>query len=578
MYRIEVLDPSGLRLAVFEDVPLLEARRAAPDQPDRVLGLVPASVAHLSHADVIRVWVEGALFCEARVVAVRAHWSDTRKLILEKYVRFHEIVEIEAQRPARWGDGRISRAFVNKTPDAIVRDAINATPGPIHYLIDHSAYPDGAQREFSKFTSRKRPEAELGVGGITSGDWVGAPRLDASGAYAKDGDTISGLVVDGIAWPDLRLMMVDTEETAKNAHAVKRHPEIAEWTTAQYHASGYKLAAEAAKAFLQSLIDGEGIDYVELNPHRDITGAYDDRVDAYGRYVGLVYGGGLCFNAALVESGHSDVYLYNDGAYHVPEMALKEYFSYTGPARASIAPSAALVAQVDFTGMLFELVTMAGYLAGGYGWHVDARGALYFRSPERVDRVFHHDPIRRGVALGSRSQDIVNIIYFHGNPLYSTLEKTYARSASITRLGAGAKGLRVYAIVQKSDADLLAEAVLDDLAYPEVAGALTFYHGAAAIQVGDLVEVRGAPFRRLEAVLAGAWGGRHDGALVGRVKEVVHRFMGMRVETRVVLTSPLRSVANPLSFMVRSQPTESALFQFRLDDANVGADLGYHLD
>jgi hypothetical protein len=50
------------------------------------------------------------------------------------------------------------------------------------------------------------------------------------------------------------------------------------------------------------------------------------------------------------------------------------------------------------------------------------------------------------------------------------------------------------------------------------------------------------------------------------------------VETVAALTSPLRSVDEPVGFMVRSQPGASTLFQFRLDDETVGLDLGYHLD
>src|SRR5690606_41998302 len=61
-----------------------------------------------------------------------------------------------------------------------------------------------------------------------------------------------------------------------------------------------------------------------------------DRVDAYGRYIGLVYGGGLCFNAAMVEQGLADVYLYEDGRYHDPAMRLKEYYSYRQPCGDSI--------------------------------------------------------------------------------------------------------------------------------------------------------------------------------------------------------------------------------------------------
>jgi len=59
---------------------------------------------------------------------------------------------------------------------------------------------------------------------------------------------------------------------------------------------------------------------------------------------------------------------------------------------------------------------------------------------------------------------------------------------------------------------------------------------------------------------------------------VEHRFSGREVSTRAWLTSPLRSMSNPLSFMVRGQEPATHLFQFRLDEATVGLDMGYHLD
>ena len=68
------------------------------------------------------------------------------------------------------------------------------------------------------------------------------------------------------------------------------------------------------------------------------------------------------------------------------------------------------------------------------------------------------------------------------------------------------------------------------------------------------------------------------GKLVGRVKSLTHEFRGRLVTTKARLTSPLRSVDNPISFIVRGQPLAETLFQFRLDEATVGLDLGYHLD
>jgi hypothetical protein len=286
----------------------------------------------------------------------------------------------------------------------------------------------------------------------------------------------------------------------------------------------------------------------------------------------------MCWNAALIEAGHSDVYLHADGAYLAPEMALKEFYSYMGPSKSSIADASTLVSHLDFVGSVHELITMAGYLAEGFAWHIDARGAVHFRSPAGITRVVYHDPLQRGVALGSRSDGIVNTIHFEGNPIYSTLAKSYARWASVDALGPREKTLPAYAIVHENDSDLLAESLLNDLAYPEPDGSISFYHGDPSIGAGDAIEVRGQPFRKLEFALAGQWGGMHEGKLVGRVREVTHRFMGRRMETRARLTSPQRSVSDPMAFMTHSQPTESSLFQLRLDDANVGVDLGYHLD
>ena len=62
------------------------------------------------------------------------------------------------------------------------------------------------------------------------------------------------------------------------------------------------------------------------------------------------------------------------------------------------------------------------------------------------------------------------------------------------------------------------------------------------------------------------------------MKEITHEFRGRLVTTTAGLTSPLRSVDDPLSFIVREQASAESLFQFRLDEKTVGLDLGYHLD
>lgn len=82
---------------------------------------------------------------------------------------------------------------------------------------------------------------------------------------------------------------------------------------------------------------------------------------------------------------------------------------------------------------------------------------------------------------------------------------------------------------------------------------------------------------RLSDETAEEWGGSFAGQHVGRARGVTHRLAGRAVTTKVELTSPLRSVGNPLSFIVRSQPSASMLFHFRLDDAAVGLDMNYYL-
>jgi len=577
-YRIEIVDTWGRRIASYDETPLLEATRRRPDESDEVRGLLPGHVADLSPGYVVRVFVGDTLFCEARVTRVKPQWSDTRKLILDRYVSFHEAIEFEAERLPDEGNAQVSRGYTNWSVGAIVKSAINEAVGRIHYGVAHGAYPDGAQREYAKFLARKTVENELEIGGIAEGQWVGSDRMDLSGAYAKDGDTVAGIVVDGAAWPDVRMMLIDAEETGRNWHAIKRHPEVADWTDEEYAASGYKFQADAATSALQDLIDSKGIDYIELNPHRDASGEFDDRVDAYGRYLGLVFGGGECFNAALVEQGLAEVYLYKDGLYLAPEMALKDFFSYVGPNEDSIEETEQVLVNLEVGSGVLEVLTALAYAAGGYVWSMGPELCVGFRKAEKVDRLAFFDPVVLGVGLGSDSGSLVNALYFEGNPLAGALSKTYTRGASLDEYGFSAARLRCFSLSKEADADKLAEGLLDDVAYPEPCGLLEFHHGDAAIGVGDIVEVRDGPLRRLEREVNGEWGDRFAGELVGRVRRVTHRFTGKRVTTRAWLTSPLRSVSNPLTYIARGQDSATVLFEFRLDDAAVGLDMGYHLD
>lgn len=577
-YLVEIIDTWGRRVAQFDEVPLLRAIRRTPDQSDEIRGILPAGVTDLSPGYRVRVFVEGALFCDTTVTRVTPRWSDSRKLILDRFVRFHETIEFESARPGATENRSLTRAYINQTISAIVKDAINRTLGPVHYYVKHTAYPGGAEREFTKFSARQTDENELEIGGIAQGQWVGSNRIDATGAFAKDGDTIAGLVVDGGAWPDVRLMMVDTEETTRNSHAEDLHPEVAFWTDAEYDASGYKVKADAATAFLQNLLDTHGIDFIELNPHQDATGAFDDRVDAFGRYIGLVYGGGQCFNAAIIEQGHSEVLLFQDGAFHVPEHELKDFFSYSAVHEDSIEITAETLLEFDVSAGIQEILTALSYAAGNFIWSMDTDFGVTFRKANQAGRVAFFDPVAIGVALGSDSTELTNTIFFDGNPVAFDLSKTYTRGESIDEYGFRSRGLDYFSLSREEDADKLVEGLLADVAYPEPTGEIEFFRGDAHIRVGDIIELRDGPLRRLDRELAGEWDGLFSGRHAGRVKEVTHRFSGKEVRTVAQLTSPLRSVANPISFMVRSQPGSAALFQFRLDDETVGLDMGVHLD
>lgn len=577
-YRVDIVDTWNRRIASFDEVPLLRVTRSVPDQPDTIEGVLPGPVADLGHGYLVRVYLDGTLFAEAPIARVAPQWSDTRKLVLDRFVYYHEIIEFEAATEALAGNTKVSRAFINRPIHEIVRMAINTATGPVHYSVAHTAYPDGAERESVKFDARRTAANELEIGGIAAGQWVDAMRIDATGAFAKDGDTIAGLVVDGIAWPDLRLMMIDSEETSRNSHAESLHGEVAAWSNAQYNASGYKLRADAAHDFLQSLIASRGIDFIELNPHRDAGGAFDDRVDAFGRHLGFVYGDGQCFNAAMVETGHAQVYLFDEGKFLVPEMELKDYFSYAGVHVDSIEATAAHLTDFDVAGGVYEILTVLAYAANGYAWSAGPDLAISFRRPIRPDRVLFFNRMEHAVTLGSDSRDVRNGIVLEGHPLTPLVDKLYVNGESADEYGFRIGFLDYFSISNLEDGDQIVEGMLQDIAYPTPAGEVNFLAGTPDVRVGEILELRGGDLRRLERELPGEWGGRFAGKLVGRIASVVHEFRGRVTTTVVRLTSPLRSVSNPLSFIVRSQPPASSLFQFRLDDAGVGTDLGYHLD
>jgi hypothetical protein len=162
--------------------------------------------------------------------------------------------------------------------------------------------------------------------------------------------------------------------------------------------------------------------------------------------------------------------------------------------------------------------------------------------------------------------------------VHAGIEKTYRRQESIGEFGFNPGRLAYYSVRFEEDADKLAEGILDDLAYPQPGGFVCFYHGDSRVAVGDIIEVRDGELRRLEREPEREWGGRFAGRLTGRVRQVTQRFSGRQVTTTARFTSPLRSVANPTSFMVRAQEPAKSLYQFRLDEAAVGLDMGYHLE
>ena len=364
-YRIEIVDTWNRRITAVYRTHLLRITRGFVTDEVRITGMLPADLLDVGNEYVLRVYLEDRLEAQAHVRVVDPQWGERKKLVLDRFVNFHAIIEVDARRDYDATNTLLKKAYTAKEVGEIVKDAIESVTGEIHYLVDHDGYPDGARREYDKFVNRLARMTELPIGSVASGEYVSASRIDTSNAYAKDGDTIAGLVVDGEEWPDLRLMMIDTEELSINPHTIKVHPEVATWSDEKYARSGYKFRADRAEEALQNLLDTKGIQYIELSWHRDAGGEFDNRVDAYGRYIGLVYGGGECFNAAMVELGHSHVYLYQDGAYNPPEMRLKEYYSYVGPSSDSVETTDASLSNLDLHNGIYEDHTVLAYAAGG---------------------------------------------------------------------------------------------------------------------------------------------------------------------------------------------------------------------
>ncbi len=577
-YRIEIVDTWERRIATVCGTHLLEVTRGFVTDDVSITGMLPADLIDVGHEYVLRVYLDDRLEAQAPVRVVDPQWGERKKLVLDRYVHFHTIIEVVAVRDYGETNVLLKKAYTAKAISEIVKDAIESVRGEIHYLVHHGTYPDGAEREYNKFMSRLAWMSEFPIGSVASGEYVGSSRINSSNAYAKDGDTIAGLIVDGVAWPDLRLMMIDTEELSLNTHTIKMHPEVATWTEEKYARSGYKFKADRAKEALQNLIDTKGVEYIELNWHRNAMGEFDNRVDAYGRYIGLVYGGGECFNAAMVELGHSPVYLYGDGAYNPAEMRLKEYYSYTGPSTDSVEITDASLSNLDLHNGIYEVLTLLAYASGGYVWSIDQDEAVTFRKVTVPDRVIFYNPKKHSVSLRSDSSNVVNRIQVVGNPVGGQFEKVYTNEASAAEFGVRSHTLELFSVSQERDADIIVSGLLDDVAYPEPCGTITFLDGDAAIAPGQIVEVRGSDIKRVTRRVDGEHGDIFAGRHVFRVARKETLIRNERVETLCYLAPVIRSAGDPLGFIVKSQPGATTFFQFRLDDEAVGVDMGYHLD
>jgi endonuclease YncB( thermonuclease family) len=565
-YRLELRDPWQRPLAVFSEDLELEATRALPDREDRLRCTLP-HVPGLGPGCGASLYLDGALWRAYAIARTAETWNADLQLEHNTRPPRRDRMTIEGSASLSEFNTPIRRIYADARLDAIVRDVVHRAPGPLHLTVDHNAYPDGAQREFGKLIARINSDNELEQGGITQGQWVGADRVDASQAYAKDGDTIAGLRVDGAPWPDLRLLMIDAEETALNSHARKRHPETAFWNAARYANSGYRRRAELARDALQQLMTQKGISHIELNPHRDASGAYDDRVDAYGRYVGMVHGGGECFNAALVELGLADVYLYADGQYHVPEHELKDFFSYAGSSRLSNPENNLHVEALDLDGGALDALTLFAWLANEHVFSVSCDGAVVFGAPTQPDHVIAYRADQMSVCSGFDGADLLNWVALSGHARIAPNKISASRSESIAAYGLHARGWTWPWLGGNADKQHLAQGMLADLAYPTPQLTLTFFHGATGFHPGELVALSGAPLERLAPRLPGEWTGDVSSSFCGRIVEVRQRILGDAVQTQVVLGAPLRSMARPLAALGRLHARDPGLFGFTLDDS-----------
>lgn len=569
--RIELWDTLQQRIAVFSEAISLEATHRLPDKADTLECALP-HVDNFGPGCTLKVYVNNTPMQCYTVTDTRFHWDADFQPEYNTRPPLRDVMHVQAEAKSVYGNAHIRHAYINITLEEAFLDSINRVPGPVHYLIEHDAYPDGAIREYEKMIARCTSDNALQTGSISEGQWVGADRIDASDAYAKDGDTISGLKVDGILWPDVRLMMIDTEETSLNNHTYKRHPETTLWSSERYENSGYKVVADRAKAFLQQLLDTKGISHIELNPHRNSIGAFDDRVDAYGRYIGRVFGNGECFSAALVEQGLADVYLYEDGSYLVPEHHSKDFFSYTKANTKSYPSMDTDIHALDLDGDIIEVLTLLAYLCEGKAFFLSPEMGVTIKDADLFDHEYRYAAHKMEVVSGFTDKDIANTITLSGNPLVSPGSVTLTDEESSNAYGKHGASIEAHWLGNDTDKQRLATALLQDVAYPAPAITVTFFEGAPELQSGDLVSITGAPLDRYARKLSGEWGNTFETTILGRVAEVRHFMKGKDAWTQATLSAPLRSIAAPLTLLRRIGSADDSLFALRLDEALAGLD------
>ncbi|MCK5862585.1 MAG: hypothetical protein KAH38_08875 [Candidatus Hydrogenedentes bacterium] len=570
-FNVELRDTRQQRIAVFSDVISLEATRHVPDQLDTLRCVLP-HVEGFGPGCTVDLSIDNKRWQRYTVTHTQFCWDADFQPEYNTRTPLRDLMRVEAQTAQLEGNTRIRRVYADITLEEAFLDIINCAPGPLHYLVDHGIYPDGARREYTKLLERISADNELGINTISQGQWVGADRIDTDECYAKDGDTLSGLKVDGIPWPDLRLMMIDTEEPVLNSHARKRHLETALWSTERYKNSGYKLLAVRAQQALQSLLDSKGISHIELNPHRDRHGSFDDRVDAYGRYIGRVFGGEECFCAALVEQGLSEVYLYKEGLYHVPEHRLKDFFSYPGVSVKSYPALGEKIHALDLNCGALEALTLLAYLCGNQAFLLTPELEVTFKNAAAFDYNYRYCANEMAITSGFTSKGMINRFTITGNAIVAPGQVSGSCEESITAYGLCTSAINGEWIGDDVDKEHLAAGLIRDLAYPAPAVAITFFEGAPELFPGALVSVSNAPLARYARRLSEEWGNEFDETIAGRVMEVKHLLRGKDARTEVILSAPLRSVKDPLSLLRRIRTEREPLFAIRLDERPAGLD------